>query len=322
MSSILALLIALVAFIAAVLSLRWLTKSRENTDWASAQRPGKVLTVDGVNLHYVEAGSAANPAIVMVHGFGGHTFSFRHQIAHFSKDHYAVAIDLKGFGYSDRQPEGDYSLTEQARLVLRAMDALKIEKATLIGHSMGGEVVMRVAASAPERVERLVLAASVSGQRVPFLPRPRFIRPFMPGLAKLAVRRNFGKKMFYDPSSIDAEGIHAAYLAAARITGSLNTIWQMWSDVPTDRPIDHARITQPVLILAAEEERVIPLYPRVLAYLRSKLPHAQVLTIARTGHLLLEERPTEANAAIRAFLEPATTEETHVRIHANDRVNP
>jgi pimeloyl-ACP methyl ester carboxylesterase len=124
----------------------------------------------------------------------------------------------------------------------------------------------------------------------------------MPGLARLAVRRNFGKKMFYDPSSIDVETIHATYLAAARITGSLNTIWQMWTDVPHDKPIDYASITQPVLILAAEEERVIPLYPRVLAHLHSKLPQAQVLTIEHTGHLLLEENPTDANAAIRAFL--------------------
>ena len=308
MTVIIFLLIAFVTFLAGIFSLRWLTKSREDTDWAAAQRPGKVLTVDGVNLHYVDAGNPACPAIVMIHGFGGHTFSFRCQLTGFSRDYYAVAIDLKGFGYSDRQPEGDYSLTEQARLILRAMDALKIGKAALIGHSMGGEVAMRVAVSAPLRIERLVLAASVSGQRVPFLPRPRFIRPFMPGLARLAVRRNFGKKMFYDPSSVDVENIHATYLDAARITGSLNTVWQMWTDVPHDKPIDYAAITQPVLILAAEKERVIPLYPRVLAYLRAKLPHAQVLTIQRTGHLLLEENPTDANAAIRAFLQQVMTE--------------
>ena len=110
--------------------------------------------------------------------------------------------------------------------------------------------------------------------------------------------------MFYDPSSVDAETIHATYLATARITGSLDTIWQMWTDVPHDKPIDYARITQPVLILAAEKERVILLYGSVLAHLRAKLPQAQVLTIERTGHLLLEENPTTANAAIRAFLQP------------------
>jgi pimeloyl-ACP methyl ester carboxylesterase len=238
----------------------------------------------------------------MVHGFGGHTFSFRYQLEEFSHDHHCIAIDLKGFGYSERQKDGDFSMTEQARLVLRAMDILKIEKATLIGHSMGGAVVMRMAAAAPERVERLVLAASVSGQKVPMAPRLPFIRPFLPGLSRLVMVRDFGKKMFYDPSSVDAEGIRATYLAAARVEGSMNTIWNMWRDLREEGPIDFERITCPLLVLAAEKERVIPFYSRALAYLRSRLPQAEIQTLPRTGHLLLEEQPDEANAAIRSFL--------------------
>jgi pimeloyl-ACP methyl ester carboxylesterase len=247
----------------------------------------------------------------MVHGFGGHTFSYRHQVKDFSQDFQVVAIDLKGFGYSERQPEGNFSLTEQAHLVLGAMDALKIERATLIGHSMGGEVVMRIAAAAPERVERVVLAASVSGQRVPFLPRPRFIRPFMPGLARLMMVRNFGKKMFYDPSLVDVDSIRANYLAAARIKGSMDTIWNMWTDVPNDKPIKYSRITQPVLVLVAEKERVIPIYSRVLSHLRKNIPHVQVVTVERTGHLMLEERPSAANQLIRGFLGTSDSSPSH-----------
>jgi pimeloyl-ACP methyl ester carboxylesterase len=298
--------VLIIALVAAILSFRWLTKSREDTDWVDTARPGKVIAVDGIALHYVESGDPSRPHIVMIHGFGGHTFSFRYQLAEFSRDHHVIAIDLKGFGYSERSERGDYSLTEQSRLVLRAMDILKIDRATLVGHSMGGEVVMRVAAAAPERVERLVLAASVSGQRVPFAPRLPFIRPFLPGLSRLVMVRNFGKKMFYDPSTVDVEGIRATYLDAARVRGSMNTIWEMWGDVPGDQPIAYSSITQPVLVLAAEKERVIPFYSRVVSHLRANLPQAEVQTIERTGHLLLEENPERANAAIRAFI--GTTE--------------
>lgn len=292
----------IIALVVAILSFRWLTKSREETDWVDAVRPGKVIAVDGVALHYVESGDPSRPHIVMIHGFGGHTFSFRYQIADFSRDHHVVAIDLKGFGYSERSERGDYSLTEQARLVLRVMDILKIDRATLVGHSMGGAVVMRAAEAEPERVERLVLVASVSGQRVPFAPRLPFIRPFLPGLSRLVMVRNFGKKMFYDPSTVDVEGIRETYLTAARIHGSMNTIWEMWGDVPGDQPIAYSSIWQPVLVLAAEKERVIPFYPRVVAQLRASLPQAEVQTVERTGHLLLEENPEAANAAIRAFI--------------------
>jgi pimeloyl-ACP methyl ester carboxylesterase len=303
MKNLIAFVLAILSAILAFVTLRWLTKSREEIDWQDAARPGKMLDVDGVALHYVDAGPAKKPAVVMVHGFGGHTFSFRNQFAAFSSDHRCVAIDLKGFGYSERPDDGDYSLSEQARLMLGAMDRLHVGRATLIGHSMGGAVVMRMAAAAPERVEKLILAASVSGERTPVAPRLPFLRRILPGLSRLMAARAW-KNMFYDPSQLDTESIHQAYLGPAHLHGSINTIWQMWEDVPRDPPIDYAAITMPTLILAAEKERIIPLYPLVLNRLQQHLPHAQVATVEHTGHLLLEENPSRANELIRDFLAP------------------
>src|SRR6202158_5614691 len=145
-------------------SLRWLTRSREDTRWEDARPPGKLLDVNGVAVHYVKSGGG--PAIVVVHGFGGSTFSFRYQMAELSRDHRCVAIDLKGFGYSQRPEGGDYSLTGQAGLVLQAMDLLGIDRCVLMGHSMGGDVSMRIATIAPERIEKLILAASATGMKV------------------------------------------------------------------------------------------------------------------------------------------------------------
>ncbi len=305
MKNLIAFVLAILSAILAFITLRWLTKSREDIDWQDAARPGRLLDVDGVSLHYVEAGPAKKPALFMVHGFGGHTFSFRRQMEAFSKDYRCVAVDLMGFGYSARPADGDYSLTGQATLMLGAMDRLGIERATLLGHSMGGAVVMRMAAAAPERVERLVLAASVSGQRVPLAPRPGFIRPLLPGLSRLIMVRDFGRKMFYDPSAMDVETIRATYMEPARLHGSMNTIWQMWGDVPHDPPIDYDRVTMPTLVLVAEKERVIPFYSRTLAHIRANLPHAQIEPVERTGHLLLEENPARCNELIRAFMAPA-----------------
>ena len=291
--------VALVCAIGAFLSLRWLTRSREDTGWRDASKPGKLIDVDGVGLHYVEAGSG--PAIVMIHGFGGQTFSFRYQMDEFSRDHRCVAIDLKGFGYSERPEDGDYSLVEQARLVLRAMDELGIDKAVLIGHSMGGEVVARAAELAPERVEKLVLVATAPGYPLWLGPRSPFMKAFMPGFARLA-RRNARKNLFYDPKSVDLDGILAEYAKPGQIQGSLNTVWQMWEAVRKQPKLDHSKITMPVLILWGEKERVLPFDQRLLRWLRKRLPQAEVVTIPRTGHMLLEENPTAANEALRRFL--------------------
>lgn len=308
MSKIMALLAAVIGALAAFVSMRWLLRSRETTPWTEARGPGKTIDVDGVTIHYIESEPPARsrgsvPAIVMVHGFGGHTFSFRYQLDEFGKEYRCVALDLKGFGYSQRT-EGDHSLSAQARLVLRFMDLTGIERATLIGHSMGGEVVMRVAAMAPERVDRLVLAASVTGDRTPLAPRSPLAKFFLPAMLRL-VGLTAWRRMFYDSSQVDLQAIRKAYLEPARILGSGNTVWQMWGDRKRDARIDFARITMPVLILWAERERVIPAASLALRRLKKHFPQAEVVTVPRTGHLLLEENPTEANAAIRRFLEGA-----------------
>ncbi len=304
---------ACVGACAAVVSMRWLKRSREDTRWEEAKRPGKLLDIDGVLIHYVEKGHG--PALVMVHGFGGATFSFRYQMAEFSKDHRCVAIDLKGFGYSQRVKGGDYSLTEQARIVLRVMDALGIESCVLMGHSMGGDVSMRIAVMAPHRVERLVLAASSPGMKLWVMPRLPFLRPIL----RLSVRASLGryrKRLFYDSKAIDAEAVFQGYLATSRIIGSFNTVWEMWSGIRKDKAIAYKRITMPVLILWAERERIIPFPGLGLRWLRRKLPKAEVVTVPKTGHLLLEERPEACNAAIRGFLGGAGEEQVREAVLA------
>ena len=294
--------------VTAFVSMRWLRRTREDTRWEDAKRPGKLLDVDGVAIHYVEKGRG--PAIVMVHGFGGATFSFRYQLDDLWRDHRCVAIDLKGFGFSQRPEGGDYSLTGQAGLVLQAMDLLGIGRCVLMGHSMGGDVSMRIATIAPERIEKLILVASSPGMKVWVMPRLPFLRPFL----RLSIRASLGryrKKLFYDSKSVDTDAIFQGYLATARIKGSLNTVWEMWDGIRRDQPIDYKRISMPTLILWAERERIIPFPGFALRWLRKKLPHAEVVTVPRTGHLLLEERPDACNAAIRRFLAGATVEQVH-----------
>ena len=89
------------------------------------------------------------------------------------------------------------------------------------------------------------------------------------------------------------------------IQGDLQTVfdalYQMVKDGRKDKKIDYARIRQPVLILWAAAEKILLRW--TLRLLRKHLPQAEVVTIRNAGHLLLEERPAECNAAIRKFLE-------------------
>jgi pimeloyl-ACP methyl ester carboxylesterase len=285
--------IALVSAALAVISR--LIARRETIDWRDAQVAGKIAEIDGVGLHYVDRGSG--PAVLLIHGFGGHTFSFRYTIPALEREYRVIAVDLMGFGFSERPADADYSLAAHAERVLRLMDHLGIEKAAAVGHSMGGEVVMRMASIAPDRIARLVLAGSVSGDRVPTLPTTPLVKPFLPAMARLVSRLTL-KRSVDDPSFITQE-MKEGYLAPMRIKGSMDGLYQILRDGRGDGKIDFTRITQPVLILWADNERIVP--GVALSRLQKRFPSAGVVIIEDAGHLLLEEQPEACNQAILEF---------------------
>ena len=109
---------------------------------------------DGVPIHYVELGSG--DPVVMIHGFPDFWYSWRDQMAELSQSYRTIAIDQRGYNKSG-QPEGleAYGMERLTADVVAVLDALNIEKATIIGHDWGGMVAWSVAASYPERVQRL-----------------------------------------------------------------------------------------------------------------------------------------------------------------------
>ena len=105
---------------------------------------------------------------MLLHGFGTSSFLWRNiapEIALANRT--AFAIDLFGYGESDRPFDADFGIAAQAELVDRALTALRLPKATLVGVDLGGAVALRLAASRPERVERLLLINPIALDEVP-----------------------------------------------------------------------------------------------------------------------------------------------------------
>src|SRR5581483_2989986 len=284
------------------------TALREDLDWETVDKPGRLVDVDGYRVHVAEEGEG--PAIVLVHGFGGHTVSWRRLMPLLARDHRVVAVDLKGFGYSERRADIGLSHGDQARMLRGLLDALGIERAVFVGHSMGGAVVQRFAAMYPERASAVVLVASVAGDERyrRAAPPAALLRPLLPVLAGVAARRLFALG-FYD-RSLATSALFEEYIRPARIRGSMDGLLRMMRDTASDGPIDYARIRQPVLLLYGADDRVVPV--SVGERLRERLPQAHLVVLDRAAHLLIDERAAECEQAIRDFLREAGVEQTTV----------
>src|SRR2546425_2923414 len=116
---------------------------------------GRTVTSDGINIHYVCGGSG--PPLVLVHGLGSSAaVEFYYNLEPLAAHHRVLAIDLPGFGKSDK-PVLDYTIELFVKAVRDVMTSEGLERAAVMGVSMGGRVALGLALESPDLVERLVL---------------------------------------------------------------------------------------------------------------------------------------------------------------------
>lgn len=275
---------------------------REDLDPNAIERPGSMFFIRGTGVHYIEAGSG--PPLVLVPGFYGSTFSFAEQIPVLARHFRVLALDLPGFGYSDRPVDIDLSHTARAGWLAEFLDRMGVERATVIGHSMGGAIAMRLAEAHPERVEKLALVAGATPDETNCIPFYRFLRPLMSIPAALVLgnmqelRRPL-RRIAYDPAFI-TDKRWEIYTRPARIRGSAASLIKMMGDVCHDAPLHPSKVATRTLLLWGEADQIVPL--AVAHYLHRHLPDARLEVIPRAGHLVLEEQPERANEAILRFL--------------------
>ncbi len=292
----------------------------EDLEPESAGAPGAFIDADGLRLHYVEAGEG--DPVLLIHGFGASTFSYRFAIPELAQHYRVVALDLKGFGYSERPTSSDYSLTAQADLVGRAMDRLGIERAAVVGHSMGGAVAMRLALRHPDRVSRLVLVDSATERHMARALLPgRMLVLFVPIIATLTVHRRAFRRFalrnaVHDPAHVTPEVVEG-YMRPTRFKGYARGMAALLAGRGHDEPLALERIAQPTLILWGEHDRWLP--PSEGEALAKSIPNAQLVLVRGAGHLPLEEQPDESNKALLEFLREPDPTATAPRGRAKSR---
>ena len=277
-----------------------------------------VVTVEGRRTVVATAGRGSDPVLILVHGFGGSTFGWRHVMEPLAATGwYVVALDLPGFGLAEKGWGQSYEHESQAGFVLSVMDQMNIQDAVIAGHSMGGNVVSWVAALAPERVRGLALidAAIVS----PSITRntaaaTALSLPPLRRATRILIRSAFTEATFGEllgsafavKSAATPETIRG-YAAASRLPewdaallgiirdASANALPSSIGEI-VDRP--DAPI--PTLILWGADDSWVPLSAG--ESLRDALPAARYVVLPGLGHVPFEEDPEAFTRAMQEWL--------------------
>ncbi len=205
-------------------------------------------------------------------------------------------LDQRGHGESDR-PANAYALSQFAADVLAFMDVMKIDKATIVGHSMGSFVAQHVAVAAPERVKRMVLSGSATTIRNSVVTDlQREVNALKDPVPEKFVRE-FQVSMAFQPMA-DA-------FVAGVVKESLNLPARVWREVMTEMlspksQVELAKIKVPTLILWGDKETVFPRSEQDA--LLAALPNARLKVYEDTGHAMHWERPERFAKDLQEFM--------------------
>ncbi len=310
-------------FVVALLSLSALSIIAQTfkTPEELARPNGAFADVDGVSMYYETAGNPENPVVMLIHGFGGSTFTWRYALpALADAGFYAISLDLPPFGLSDKTPSLPFSRSWMADVVAGLMDTLTIKQATIVGHSMGGAVAAQFAVRHPEKVEKLVFVAggifeslisedeNARGANSAFSAINAIdpTAPAAPLLMRALITRDFFvnsiKSAYYNPEQVTdeiADGYAQLLLIEDAPVGFL-----AYAQSVEESPITLTELasvaTMPTLIVWGEEDSWVSI--RLGETMREALPNVSWITYAEVGHLPMEEAPDTFNADLIAFL--------------------
>ncbi|MGA2936445.1 MAG: alpha/beta hydrolase [Syntrophobacteraceae bacterium] len=257
-------------------------------------RFGRIPLGTGATIHYAEKGEKAGPPVLFLHGYVDSWRSFTGVLDALPREYRAVALDLRGHGDSDK-PECCYAAEDFAQDLLLFMDALELDKANLVGHSMGSFIAQSFAARCPGRVERLILISSSPGTAGNAMLRE--IKPRIDALRD-PIDRNFAAE-FQAPSNPVSAGfmemiVSETMKVPAHVWRSAFSGLLQVNQGPILRDIN-----APTLIVWGNQDRIFT--RRDQEALLSAIPHSR-LEEFDAGHALHWEKPREVAAALKNFL--------------------
>jgi pimeloyl-ACP methyl ester carboxylesterase len=275
---------------------------------------GEWIEVDGLRIHCLMAGQAGSP-VLLLHGGGYDSAlrSYKQSIGPISQYHRVCAPDWPGYGESDK-PKIRYTTEFYVGFLGHLMDALGLEKASLVGISMGGAISLGFSLRSPVRVEKLVLVDSHGlGKEVPgrVMSYAMVRLPLLSRLVWAAMGRSRRmirwslQSVFHDPRAVSRSMVEEDFQAAKK--PGEGRAWRYWlvSEIGlggfrTNYVEQLHTLAVPTLILHGEEDRYVPVSWARRAH--ALIEDSELSVLPQCGHWLTREKPSEFNRAVLRFL--------------------
>lgn len=261
-------------------------------------RPAPAATVDGINVHWTSAGNGSR-AVIFVHGWTCDETSWQGQAPAISRTYRVITLDLPGHGKSGSPRDGKFSMDLFARAVEAVRSEANIEKAVLVGHSMGTPVIRQYALMYPQRVAALILVDGLVQVAGPArTPGPggtgrAAATPPMTGAEGMKARENMIRGMFGPATSPELQKQILQMMMGTKEATAAGAMAATWDQSGWKNDV----MSVPVLGIYAEKSGLAN--RKGMKQLYSNLEYHE---IPGTGHFLMMEKPQEFNRLASEFL--------------------
>lgn len=266
--------------------------------------PSDLRAVGPWQLHVRDTGPRAAPVVVMLHGFGASLHTWDVWAEGLSATHRVIRLDLPGSGLSPPDPAHDYSDARSVHMLLRLLDDWGVQRASWVGHSMGGRIAWTMAARHPERVDRLVLVAPDGFSSAGFeygqaMEVPATLSLMRHVLPKFVLRMNL-QAAYAQPDSL-SDALTDRYHDLLRAPGARQAMLERLKQTVLQEPGPLLRqIQAPTLLLWGEADAMIPL-ANARDYLQA-IPGSRLVSWPAVGHVPQEEAAQTSLQAVADFL--------------------
>ena len=271
---------------------------------------GKYVEVEGLRLHYLEQGTG--DPVLLLHGWPTSSVLWRDIVPVVAEGSRAIALDLPGFGRSDKPLDASYSFRFYDSVLTGFLEQLGVERLGIAAHDLGGPIGLHWAAQHPERVSRLALLNTLV-----------FARPSLAVIAFIAICKTPGLRSWMTSPAGIRFTMRLGISDKSRVTDSLVAAYQEpFASDDARRVLAKAgaglhpdglkeieawlpRIDVPVRLLYGERDRVLPDVAKTMRKVAERVPQAELSTLPDCGHFCQEERPDEIGRELGRFFGPA-----------------